>query len=272
MRVPADSVPRINSMADTSKPTRPLVLLSNDDGYASHGLRALRDALAVFADVVVCAPETEQSAASHALSLHTPLRLREVEPFTFAVNGTPADSVYVALNAGTRVVPRTPDAVVAGVNLGLNLGQDVFYSGTVAAAREGALRGYCALAASAHPGADYAAVARLAARITQQMIANPRVASPTLYNLNVPRKWNGGLRATRLGERIYDQGVEFRKDPRGRDYLWIGGSGGVRHDPSSGTDTDAYDAGFASLTPLVLDLTAPDGATLASEMASLVAT
>ncbi len=252
--------------------TKPLILLSNDDGYASRGLRALREALLTFADVVVAAPESEQSAASHALSLHHPLRLREVEPSVFAIDGTPADCVYVALNAGTRVLPRAPDMVVSGVNLGLNLGQDVFYSGTVAAAREGALRGYRALAVSAHPAADYPAVSALAARIAQQMIARPKVASSSLYNVNVPRKWNGKLRATRLGERLYDQGVEFRKDPRGREYLWIGGSGGVRHDPSPGADTQAYDDGFASLTPLVLDLTAPDGAALAEDMVGLVTT
>src|SRR5271154_2588382 len=133
---------------------RPLVLLSNDDGHASPGLRTMRDALAAVADVVVLAPESEKSAASHSLSLHRPLRLRAVEPNLFALDGTPADCVYVALHAGTRVLPRKPDLVVSGINHGMNLGQDAFYSGTIAAAREGALRGIPAVATSAHGAAD----------------------------------------------------------------------------------------------------------------------
>ena len=120
---------------------RSLVLLANDDGYLSPGLTMLREALLEAFDVVVVAPESEQSAASHALSLHRPLRLREVSRGVFALDGTPADCVYVALHSMGRVLPRAPAAVVSGINLGLNLGQDVFYSGTVAAAREGAPAG-----------------------------------------------------------------------------------------------------------------------------------
>src|SRR6476469_3531220 len=117
-----------------SAPRQPLVLLCNDDGYLANGLRVLRAALSAFAEVVVCAPETEQSTTSHSLTLNRPLRLREAEPGIFAVDGTPADCVYVALNGGTRILARTPDLVVSGLNHGLNLGTDVFYSGTVAAA------------------------------------------------------------------------------------------------------------------------------------------
>src|SRR3954467_3940419 len=112
---------------------RPLVLLCNDDGHLANGLRVLLRALATFADVVVCAPESEQSTTSHSLTLSRPLRLRQPEPGMFAVDGTPADCVYVALNGGTRVLSRTPDLVVSGMNHGLNLATDVFYSGTVAA-------------------------------------------------------------------------------------------------------------------------------------------
>src|ERR1019366_9453234 len=106
---------------------RPLVLLSNDDGYASPGIRAMRDALTATADVVILAPESEQSASSHSLSLHRALRLRAVEPGIFALDGTPADCVYVALHAGERVLPRRPDLIVSGINHGMNLGQDAFY-------------------------------------------------------------------------------------------------------------------------------------------------
>jgi 5'-nucleotidase len=235
---------------------RPLVLLSNDDGHASPGIRAMRAALVPVADVVVLAPETEQSASSHALSLHRPLRLRAVEENVFALDGTPADCVYVALHAGTRVLARRPDLVVSGINHGMNLGQDAFYSGTVAAAREGALRGIPAVASSAHPSADLSAVARLTARIALELPKAPS-ARAALLNLNVPPRWNGQVRATRLGARIYEEIVDFRRDPRGREYLWVGGPG-VRHERDEGSDTDAYDEGVASLTPLLLDLT--DGA------------
>ncbi len=235
---------------------RPLVLLANDDGFASPGIGAMRKALAASADVVLLAPETEQSASSHALSLHRPLRLRAVEPGVFAMDGTPADCVYVALHAGKRVLPRRPDLVVSGINHGMNLGQDAFYSGTVAAAREAALRGIPSLATSAHHSADLASVAELSAKVALGLLA-AHPARGVLLNLNVPEKWTGEVRATRLGARIYEEVVDFRRDPRGREYLWLGGPG-VRHNPEPGTDTDAYDDHAASITPLLLDMT--DGA------------
>src|SRR5262249_28648125 len=150
--------------------TRALVLLSNDDGYRARGIQTLKSALSTVADVILCAPEVEQSAASHALSLHRPLRLYQHANDTFSVDGTPADCVYVALHGGTRVLPRWPDLVVSGLNHGVNLGDDVFYSGTVAAAREGALKNIPALALSAAAGADYEAAARLAARLTAELL------------------------------------------------------------------------------------------------------
>jgi 5'-nucleotidase len=234
---------------------RPLVLLSNDDGFAAPGIRAMREALSAQGDVIVVAPETEQSASSHSLSLHRPLRLRSVEPGVFAVDGTPADCVYVALHASTRVLPRKPDLVVSGINHGLNLGQDAFYSGTIAAAREGALRGIPALAASAHARVDLRAAAATSALVALAL-RHEQPGRGALLNLNFPDAWNGGIQATRLGARIYDEVVEFRIDPRGREYLWIGGPG-VRHERDPGTDTDAFDDGFASITPLALDLTLP---------------
>jgi 5'-nucleotidase len=247
---------------------RPLILLSNDDGYARRGIRALRDALAVVADVVICAPEHEQSASSHALSLSRSLRLREVEANAiYALDGTPADCVYVALHAKGRVLSRRPDLVVSGVNHGLNLGQDVFYSGTVAAAREGAFRGIPAIAASAHPRLDYAVAAREVAKIAVDLLARAPFTSTPLLNVNFPPDWRGALRATRLGARLYEEAVEFRTDPRGREYLWLGG-GGVRHEKDEGSDTDAYDEGIASITPLMLDLTGRDQEPLARDLAA----
>lgn len=242
---------------------RPLALLSNDDGYQSSGLRALRSALSRAFDVVVLAPDAEQSAASHALSLHRPLRLRAHEPGVFSLDGTPADCAYVALCAKDRVLPRRPDVVVSGLNHGLNLGQDVFYSGTVAAAREAALRGIPALAASAHARADLEAAAAVAARIAERLVGRPAV----LLNLNVPANWNGKVTPARLGFRHYEDFVDFRRDPRGREYLWIAGSE-VSHADEAGCDTHAFDAGFAPLTPLVLDLTHRDGAAAAGSIAA----
>jgi 5'-nucleotidase len=249
---------------------RPLVLLSNDDGYGSGGIRAMHAALIeAGADVVVLAPETEQSASSHALSLHRALRLRRVDTDVFALDGTPADCVYVALHAGTRVLPRRPDVVVSGINHGMNLGQDVFYSGTVAAAREGALRGIPALATSAHASLDLHRVAALSARIALELqhLRGTAAARGLLLSLNVPIAWNGQLRATRLGARIYEEIVDFRLDPRGREYLWLGGPT-VRHDPDAGSDTDAYDDGAASITPLMLDLTSAADADVAATLAA----
>src|SRR3954468_8010372 len=149
---------------------RPLILLSNDDGHRAPGLRTLAAALRDFAEVVVCAPESEQSTTSHSLTLTRPLRLREVDRTLFAVDGTPADCVYVALNGGTRVLPRMPDLVISGMNHGLNLGTDVFYSGTVAAAREGALRGIPAMATSADVGADPDRAAAVCANLARCLV------------------------------------------------------------------------------------------------------
>ncbi|HEX8795588.1 MAG TPA: 5'/3'-nucleotidase SurE [Polyangiaceae bacterium] len=249
---------------------RPLVLLSNDDGHASAGIRAMRTALAVAADVVVVAPETEQSATSHSLSLHRPLRLRDVEPGVFALDGTPADCVYVALHAVPRVLPRRPDLVVSGLNHGMNLGQDAFYSGTVAAAREGALRKIPAVAASVHHTVELARAAEATARIAAALLEGERTPG-MLLNVNFPKDWAGEIRATRLGTRIYEDMVDFRRDPRGREYLWIAGPG-VHHERDPGSDTDAYDEGVASITPLLLDLTdrANVGTSTATALAAAV--
>ena len=249
-------------------PTRPLVLLSNDDGFSSRGLRALADAIGAWADVITVAPETEQSATSHSLSLHRPLRARRVEESVFAIDGTPADCVYVALHSDTKFLPRWPDLVCSGINRGLNLGQDAFYSGTVAAAREGALRGIPAIAASAHTKADLAKVAALTSSLAQSLFDETRATHSTrpppklvrgtpLLNLNVPLEWTGEVRHVKLGSRLYDETLDIRLDPRGREYIWLGGPG-VKHESDPGSDTDAYDVGAASLTMLLLDLTRTD--------------
>lgn len=210
----------------------------------------MRDALRAIGEVVIVAPEVEQSASSHSLSLHRPLRLRKVEDGIFAIDGTPADCIYVALHHPS-VLARKPSLVVSGMNHGLNLGQDVFYSGTVAAAREAALRGIPAIAASAARGVDLARASASIAKLATRVLAR---AKTILLNVNFPPSWTGEMRVTRTGTRAYEELVDLRKDPRGRDYLWIGGAG-VHHDPCPDTDTDAHDARVASITPLLLDLT-----------------
>ncbi|MDC0746931.1 5'/3'-nucleotidase SurE [Polyangium mundeleinium] len=240
--------------------SRPLILLSNDDGYAAENLRALHQALTHYGRVIVCAPEVNQSATSHSLSLHRPLRLRNVSEDVFAIDGTPADCVYVAMHSNSRVLPRKPDLVVSGMNHGLNLGVDVFYSGTVAAAREAAMRGVPAVAVSADAKADRAAAAALGARIAMEALAafrrTPSARAP-LFNVNVPPGNAWPVRATKLGARLYTESVIFREDPRGQEYLWIGG-GGVRHDHVHGSDTEAFDEGAVGVTPLTQDLTSSD--------------
>ncbi len=234
------------------KNDKPLVLLTNDDGYAAPGLQALAEAMAPWAKVVVIAPEGEQSACSHALTLHRGLRLRRVREGLHALDGTPADCVYVALFAGERLMPRRPDLVISGINRGLNLGFDIYYSGTVAAAREAAIRGVPAVAVSADPGADPGAAAELAARIGMAALdESRRMGVPVLLNVNIPKGRGWKVVATRMGRRIYGEGVEFRTDPRGREYLWIGGPG-VRNGTEPGTDTEAFDRGEVGVSSLPL--------------------
>jgi 5'-nucleotidase len=250
-------------------PLRPLILLSNDDGFRAPGLLEIRRALAAVGDVVVCAPHDEQSASSHSISLTTPLRLREHEPGLFSVDGTPADSVYVALCSHGRVLPRRPDIVVSGINHGLNLAGDVFYSGTVAAAREAALRGFRGLALSAGPAADLAGAARCGVGLVRAFLTEPlpKAGQGVLLNVNFPPGDHWTIRATRLGQRRYEDIAEFRTDPRGGEYLWLGGSSAI-HGEAAGSDTEAYDEGVVGVTPLSLEMWDSAQQTLAERIAA----
>ncbi len=239
---------------------KPLALLSNDDGYDAPGLLALRDALTETFEVVTCAPLVNQSAVGHGLTLNRILRLRKKGEHLFAIDGTPADCVYTALHAGERILGRRPDIVVSGMNQGANLGRDVIYSGTVAAAREAAQRGIASLAVSVHPRAPLAKAAALAATVATRLhlgwAQDAQISSrpPTpLLNLNIPQGDDWSLRLTRLGKRNYTDEIIFRDDPRGKPYLWIGGSN-VKHEADPQTDTGAWDAGVASITPLRIAL------------------
>jgi 5'-nucleotidase len=228
------------------------VLLSNDDGVQAAGLRALADA---FGDdeVWVVAPDREQSASSHAISLHRPLRIVEVAPRWYAVDGTPTDAVYMGLNLVLK--GRRPDVVVSGVNHGPNLGNDVLYSGTVAAAMEGALLGSHAIAVSlaSPPPHDFREAARFAVQLARTLVARQPPA-PVLLNVNVPRGPVKGYRFSRLGRRNYGNSVVEGTDPRGRKYYWIGGDP-AKHDDLPASDCNVVlDEGLVSVTPIHLDL------------------
>ena len=229
------------------------ILLSNDDGVQAAGLQALAAAFAGD-EVWVVAPDREQSASSHAISLHRPLRVTEVGPRRYAVDGTPTDAVYMALNLVMR--EHRPDVVVSGVNHGPNLANDVLYSGTVAAAMEGALLGVHAVAISlaAPPPHDFRPAARFAAALARTMVLS-QPAAPLLLNVNVPAGPVRGYRFTRLGRRTYGNDVVEKLDPRGRRYYWIGGSG-YAHEDLPGSDCNAVlDQNLISVTPVLLDLT-----------------
>jgi 5'-nucleotidase len=230
------------------------VLLSNDDGVHAAGLHALASAFA-HDEVWVVAPDREQSASSHAISLHRPLRMVEVAPRWFAVDGTPTDAVYMGLNLVLREA--RPDVVVSGVNHGPNLGNDVLYSGTVAAAMEAALLGVHALAVSlaAPPPHEFTEAARFAATLARQLVARSAPAR-MLLNVNVPAGPVRGYRFTRLGRRTYGGEVVEKTDPRGRKYYWIGGEGGALNEDIPGSDCNAVLLErLAAVTPLHLDST-----------------
>jgi 5'-nucleotidase len=230
---------------------RPLILLTNDDGILSRHLGALADALEAVAEVLVVGPERQRSAASHNITLHKPLRLTSVAERRYALSGTPADCVYVGI---LRLAQRLPTLVVSGINDGYNLGTDVFYSGTVAGAVEGALRGSVGVALSMSPGgAAEADAVDFATALVGRLLAD-LPAPGTVLNVNVPVGTDRSWAWTALGRRRYDDDVTERVDPRGRPYYWIGG-GATGHDDIPGSDCNAVARGTISVTPMHLDLT-----------------
>lgn len=235
--------------------TRPRILVCNDDGIHAKGLEALTGAVEGLGEVWVVAPEYEQSASSHALSLHRPLRIREEGYRRFSVDGTPADCVYLAVNHLMK--DAAPTLVVSGINHGPNLAADVFYSGTVAAAMEGALLGVPAIAFSlvTRRTFEFGHAAQFARAVVKAALAAPPPPR-MLLNVNIPAYPPlKGYRVTRLGRHSYGGDVIEKEDPRGRRYYWIGGTG-YEHVAAPGTDVTAiHDEQVASITPLMLDLT-----------------
>jgi len=234
---------------------RPRILVSNDDGHQSEGIRALAAAMEELGEVWVVAPETEQSASSHAISIHRPLRMREVRPRWYAVDGTPTDCSWMGIHHVLR--GRRPALVVSGINHGPNLADDVTYSGTIAAAMEASIIGVPAIAFSlASRGSfDFAPAARFARALAAAALANELPAN-LLLNVNVPPGVDpDGYVVTRLGKHSYGSDVVEMKDPRGRPYYWIGGNE-YQHEDIPGSDCNVVLRDKrVSVTPLMLDLT-----------------
>jgi 5'-nucleotidase len=234
------------------------ILLTNDDGILAEGLSALREAIEPLGRIWVVAPEREQSATSHALTLHRPLRVRQLGPRTFAVDGTPTDCVLLACRGVPDLIEAPIALVVSGINHGANLGDDVSYSGTVAAAIEGRMMGCPAIAISLddwRPGGFVAAGA--VARTVVRSLMEHGLPDGTLVNVNVPslsEQEIKGYKITRLGKRIYRDRIVGKTDPRGRPYYWIGGDKPT-WDTQPGSDLDAVDEGYVSITPIQLDAT-----------------
>jgi len=232
----------------------PIILVTNDDGYRSEGIRALAEALRPLGDVVTVAPVDEASAIGHALTLRRPLRLEHVGKGVYGVDGTPTDCVNIAV---TQVLKQLPDLVVSGINKGWNLGDDVTYSGTVAGALEGALLGVPSLAVSlrAAPGGyDFSHAARAAVTFAGPMLKRV-FAIRTFLNINVPHGRPKGVRVTVQAKRNHITSVMERHDPKGRPYFWID-EGQDEWQPHDRSDHQAVRDGYVSVTPLHPDLTA----------------
>lgn len=232
---------------------RPRILVTNDDGVFSEGIERLAAALSPVGEVFTVAPDQERSAAGHSLTLQSPLRAKLVGPNRWSVDGTPTDCV----NWGVLhlLKDERPRLIFSGINLGLNLGDDVTYSGTVSAAFEGTLIGVPSVAVSQEieTGFTFDAAAEFAERLARRLLEDP-LPPGTLVNINIPAGALQGVRVARLGKRRYGETVIEKTDPRGRPYFWIG-STIPTGDAEEGTDINAIAEKYISMTPLHLDLT-----------------
>jgi 5'-nucleotidase len=237
------------------------ILLSNDDGYRAEGLAALAEAIKPLGAVTIVAPDRNRSGASNSLTLDVPVRAVRYDADAYYVNGTPTDCVHLAISG---LFDFEHDIVVTGVNDGANLGDDTLYSGTVAAAVEGRFLGLPAVAVSLCLTPDsprnFAGAARVAAQLVQRIAQHPLHGTeegPVILNVNVPDLPAGqlrGIKVTRLGNRHRAKPIVKAKDPRGREVYWVGNAG-AGQDAGPGTDFHAVAEGYASVTPLQIDLT-----------------
>jgi 5'-nucleotidase len=234
------------------------ILVTNDDGIQSPALEALELALADLGHVTIVAPDREMSATSHCITLNQPLRYHQVGPNRFAVQGTPSDCVILA---ALRILKVRPSLVISGVNRGANVGDDISYSGTVAAAFEGALQGIPSIAVSTHArdNPDYVPAAQVAARIAAKVLEDG-LPPNVILNVNYPERWNGAARLTRQGRVARKNVLVENLDPRGRDYFWLHEElHSTAERPNLAdplTDSEAIASGYVSISPLQIDRTA----------------
>ena len=250
----ADASPRRRAAA--GKVLEPLILLTNDDGFFRETIQVLHRRLRPLGRTFIVAPDREKSASSLAITLRRPLRILRIKPTVWAIDGTPGDCIYFALQ---KLLPRRPDLIVSGINPGPNLGQqDVNYSGTVAGALQGTFLGVPSIAASMLPDAAGRFAVSFAAgvveRIARQVLASGLPPGVTL-NINIPPPPAKGVKVTRLGWKFYDPEIIEKKDPRDASYFWIG-TGTPRRVGGEDTDVIAAHQGYVSLTPLHTDMTA----------------
>jgi len=234
------------------------ILITNDDGIDSKGLEALHDVATSLGDVYVFAPKRNQSATGHSLTLNRPLRVKEIKERWFSVNGTPTDCVNVALNGFLE--EKRPDLIISGINIGTNLGDDVTYSGTLAAAMEGTLLGVSSIAISQdceeNDSTDFE-LAQKAIFFLGEKILKEKLPPRVFLNVNIPNistKDFNGFKITNQGKRVYGDKIVKRQDPRGIDYFWIGGDK-LNSENEPNTDFVAIESNHISITPLNLDLT-----------------
>ncbi len=231
-----------------------LILVTNDDGVRSPGLRSLASALGELGRVVVVAPDRNRSAVGHALTLEHPLRAEEIKPQVFAVDGTPTDCVNLGIHG---LLSRRPDLVVSGINRGSNMGDDISYSGTVCAALEATLMGLPAFAVSLDAdrfsSENLVQATSFAKKLAARIIDNG-LPEETFLNVNIPAGPCSGVQLTRQGKRHYGDSVVTSQDPRGRNYYWLGGSE-VGFEDIPGSDCNALQQGAISVTPLRTNMT-----------------
>jgi 5'-nucleotidase len=234
---------------------KPLIFLTNDDGFFSEGIEALFRSLRALGRVFIVAPDRERSATSLSLTLRRPLRVQRIKPNVYAVDGTPADCVYLAAQ---KLLPRKPDLLVSGLNTGPNLGQqDISYSGTVAAALQGSFLRIPSIALSVIPDVSKKFHFDFAAQIVSQLVKRllkTKLPQGVTLNVNIPPPPFKGVKITSLGQKRYNPEIIEKKDPRQNTYYWIGTGNPV---PSGGKDSDiaAISRGYVSITPLHTDLT-----------------
>jgi len=234
---------------------KPLILVTNDDGVYAPGIRALFEAVGSLGEALIVAPERDNSAVSHSLTMNRPLRVFELEAQIYTIDGTPTDCVTIAIN---KILGRKPDLLVSGINPGANLGDDISYSGTVSAAIEGTMYDIPSLAFSlaGTPPYDFEVAAGVAWKLAS-MALTWHLPAGTLLNINIPPLAAGeikGIRFTRQGRRIYRDAIQETFDPWGRKHYWIGG-GTVHWSGGDDTDEQAVRDGYISVTPIQLDLT-----------------